>query len=180
MDPSDAIQIVSLIILLFLSAFFSSAETALLSISQVRIRTLIEEGNKRAVTLEKVISNKGKMLSAILIGNNVVNLSASSLITTLAIKKFGNAYVGIATGVITLLILIFGAGVQLYRLQGQLRSARAEEEALAAQITQLEKENEALSEDLANAGDPELIEKIAREELGMVMQNEKVFYMYGG
>ena len=108
MDPSDAIQIVSLIILLFLSAFFSSAETALLSISQVRIRTLIEEGNKRAVTLEKVISNKGKMLSAILIGNNVVNLSASSLITTLAIKKFGNAYVGIATGVITLLILIFG------------------------------------------------------------------------
>ena len=108
MDPSDAIQIVSLIFLLFLSAFFSSAETALLTISQVRIRTLIEEGNKRAVTLDKVISNKGKMLSAILIGNNVVNLSASSLITTLVIKKFGNAYVGIATGIITLLILIFG------------------------------------------------------------------------
>ncbi|MCI8464724.1 MAG: HlyC/CorC family transporter [Lachnospiraceae bacterium] len=108
MDPSDAIQIVSLILLLFLSAFFSSAETALLTVSQVRIRTLIEEGNKRAATLERVISNKGKMLSAILIGNNVVNLSASSLITTLVIKKFGNAYVGIATGVITLLILIFG------------------------------------------------------------------------
>ncbi len=108
MDPSDVIQIVSLIVLLFLSAFFSSAETALLSISQVRIRTLIEEGNKRAATLDRVISNKGKMLSAILIGNNVVNLSASSLITTLAIKKFGNAYVGFATGVITLLILIFG------------------------------------------------------------------------
>ncbi len=108
MDPSDVIQLISLIVLLFLSAFFSSAETALLTISQVRIRTLIEEGNKRALTLERVISNKGKMLSAILIGNNVVNLSASSLITTLVIKKFGNAYVGIATGVITLLILIFG------------------------------------------------------------------------
>ncbi len=108
MDPSDVIQIVSLITLLFLSAFFSSAETALLTISQVRIRTLIEEGNKRAVALERVISNKGKMLSAILIGNNVVNLSASSLITSLVIKKFGSAYVGIATGVITLLILIFG------------------------------------------------------------------------
>ena len=90
-------------------------------------------------------------------------------------RRAGN----LLTGLI-LLILIFGAGVQLYRLQGQLRSARAEVEALAAQITQLEKENEALSEDLANAGDPELIEKIAREELGMVMQNEKVFYMYGG
>lgn len=108
MDPSDAIQIVSLIILLFLSAFFSSAETALVTVSQVRIRTLIEEGNKRAVTLERVISSKSKMLSAILIGNNVVNLSASSLITTLAIRKLGSAYVGIATGVITLLILIFG------------------------------------------------------------------------
>ena len=53
-------------------------------------------------------------------------------------------------------------------------------QALAAQIAQLERENEALSEDLANAGDPSLIEKIAREELGMVMPNEKVFYTYGG
>ncbi|MCD2492094.1 hemolysin family protein [Lacrimispora sp. NSJ-141] len=108
MDPSDVIQIVVLLVLLFLSAFFSSSETALLSMSNVRIRTLIDEGNQKAVTLEKVVHNKGKMLSAILIGNNVVNLSASSLITSLVIKKFGNAYVGIATGVITLLILIFG------------------------------------------------------------------------
>ncbi len=108
MDPSDVIQIVVLLVLLFLSAFFSSSETALLSMSNVRIRTLVDEGNQKAVTLEKVVHNKGKMLSAILIGNNVVNLSASSLITSLVIKKFGNAYVGAATGVITLLILIFG------------------------------------------------------------------------
>ena len=86
---------------------------------------------------------------------------------------------GFLTGLI-LLVLILGAGVQLYRLQGQLRTARAEEAALSAQIAQLEKENEALSADIANAGDPELIEKIAREELGMVMQNEKVFYTIGG
>ncbi len=108
MDPSDVIQIVSIVILLCLSAFFSSAETALLGVSPVRIRTLVEEGSKRARILEKVVSNKSKMLSAILIGNNVVNLSSSSLITTFVIKKFGNAYVGIATGLITLLILIFG------------------------------------------------------------------------
>lgn len=108
MDPSDVIQLLSLILLLCLSAFFSSSETALLSISQMRIRTLVDEGNKRAMTLERVVSNKSKMLSAILIGNNVVNLSASSLITSLVIKHFGNAYVGIATGIITLLILIFG------------------------------------------------------------------------
>ena len=108
MDPSDVIQLLSLILLLCLSAFFSSSETALLSISQMRIRTLVDEGNKRAMTLERVVSNKSKMLSAILIGNNVVNLSASSLITSLVINHFGNAYVGIATGIITLLILIFG------------------------------------------------------------------------
>ena len=108
MDPSDVIQLLSLILLLCLSAFLSSSETALLSISQMRIRTLVDEGNKRAMTLERVVSNKSKMLSAILIGNNVVNLSASSLITSLVINHFGNAYVGIATGIITLLILIFG------------------------------------------------------------------------
>ena len=68
----------------------------------------MEEGNKRAVTLEKVVHNKSKMLSAILIGNNVVNLSSSSLITTFVIRKLGNAYVGAATGILTLLILIFG------------------------------------------------------------------------
>ncbi len=90
-------------------------------------------------------------------------------------RRTGN----LLTGLI-LLVMILGVGVQLYRLQGQLRSARDEEEALAAQIAQLERENEALSEDLANAGDPSLIEKIAREELGMVMPNEKVFYTYGG
>lgn len=90
-------------------------------------------------------------------------------------RRAGN----LLTGLI-LLVLILGVGVQLYRLQDQLRTARAEEEALSAQITQLEKENEALSTDLANAGDPELIEKIAREELGMVLQNEKVFYTIGG
>ena len=90
-------------------------------------------------------------------------------------RRTGN----LLTGLI-LLVMILGVGVQLYRLQGQLRSARDEEAALAAQITQLERENESLSEDLANAGDPALIEKIAREELGMVMPNEKVFYTYGG
>lgn len=86
---------------------------------------------------------------------------------------------GFLTGLI-LLVLIVGVGVQLYRLQDQLRIARAEEAALSAQIDQLERENEELAADIANAGDPELIEKIAREELGMVLQNEKVFYTVGG
>ena len=77
-------------------------------------------------------------------------------------------------------MLLLGVGVQLYRMQEKLKTARAEEEALDAQIAQIEQENASLQEDLDNAGDPELIEEIAREELGMVVRNEKVFYTIGG
>ncbi len=107
MDSSVVIQIIVLIILLGLSAFFSSAETCLVTINKIRIRTLIEEGNKRALTLLKVTEDSGKMLSAILIGNNIVNLSASSISTMIA-YNFGGSAVAIATGIITLLILLFG------------------------------------------------------------------------
>lgn len=108
MDPSVASQILILIVLLTLSAFFSSSETALTTVNRIRIRTLIEEGNKKAITLGRVIENSGKMLSAILIGNNIVNISASSIATILATKLLGDAGAGIATGVLTLLVLIFG------------------------------------------------------------------------
>lgn len=108
LDPSVAIRIVILVFLLFLSAFFSCSETALTTVSRIRIRTLIEEGSKRAVTLEKVVENPGKMLGAILIGNNIVNISSSSLATVLAMDILGDAGAGIATGIITLLVLIFG------------------------------------------------------------------------
>lgn len=108
MDPSDAIQLIVLLLLLALSAFFSSAETAMTTVNKIRIQTLAEEGNKRAVTLLKAVNDSGKMLSAVLIGNNIVNLSASALATSVTIKLFGNAAVGIATGILTLLILILG------------------------------------------------------------------------
>jgi len=108
LDSSDAIQLGVLIALIGLSAFFSSAETSLTTVNKIRIKTLADQGNKKAVTLLKVIDDSGKMLSAILIGNNIVNLSASALATTLALNIWGNAAVGIATGVLTLLILLFG------------------------------------------------------------------------
>lgn len=108
MDSSDAIQLLTLVILLMLSAFFSSAETALTMVNKIRVRTLSETGYKKAVILTKVIENQSKMLSAILIGNNIVNLSASSLATTLALSIWGNKAVGVATGILTLLILVFG------------------------------------------------------------------------
>ena len=108
MGPSDAIQLVALIILLALSAFFSSAETALTTVNRLRIRGLVEDGNERAIILAKVIDDPGKLLSAILIGNNIVNISASSIATLLATEFFGSAGAGIATGGMTLLVLIFG------------------------------------------------------------------------
>ncbi len=107
MDSSDVAQLISLLILLALSAFFSSAETALTTCNRIRMRALAEEGSKKAAMLENILDDQGKMLSAILIGNNIVNLSASSIATILA-TKYGSAWAGIATGILTILILIFG------------------------------------------------------------------------
>lgn len=107
MDSSDVTQLIILLILLGLSAFFSSAETALTTVNKIRIRSLAEEGSKRAKTVLKITDDSGKMLSAILIGNNIVNLSAASLTTTLA-YSFGGSMVAIASGILTLLILLFG------------------------------------------------------------------------
>lgn len=110
LDSGDSvgIRLVLVILLLSLSGFFSSAETALTTVSKMRIRTLAEAGDKKAITLMKVIENPGKMLSMILVGNNIVNLSASSMMTTLTMELFGSKAVGVATGVLTLLILVFG------------------------------------------------------------------------
>ena len=108
MGPSETGQLITVIILLCLSAFFSSSETALTTVNQIRMRTLAYNGDKRAARVLRVTGNPGKMLSAILIGNNIVNLSASSISTSLAIHLFGNTGAGIATGILTFLILIFG------------------------------------------------------------------------
>lgn len=106
MDTPGVIQLVFLIVLLILSGFFSSAETALTTVNRVRMRALEEEGNKRAAKVNKILDNYSKMLSSILIGNNIVNLTASSLATTLALRI--NLAVGIATGILTIVVLICG------------------------------------------------------------------------
>ena len=105
MNPEDTFQLIILVILLLLSAFFSSAETALTTANRIRILTLADDGNKRAARVLKITADSGKMLSAILIGNNIVNLTASSITTSLAIRLFGNVGAGIATGILTVLIL---------------------------------------------------------------------------
>lgn len=108
MDPSVILRLCILIILLALSAFFSSSETALTTVNVHTIRALVEDGNRQAKRVLQLIENPAAMLSSILIGNNLVNISATSLATTLAIDVFGSAGAGIATGVLTILVLIFG------------------------------------------------------------------------
>ncbi|MDO4294631.1 MAG: hemolysin family protein [bacterium] len=105
---ASAIRILVLLVLLFLSAFFSSSETALMTVNKIRMRNLAEDGDKAAIRVLQVTDDPAKMLSAILIGNNIVNLSASSLATVLATELYGKQWIGLATGILTLLILVFG------------------------------------------------------------------------
>ncbi len=101
------IRIVVLIVLLVLSGLFSSTETAFISANAIRLRSLAEDGNKKAARALCVLNNTSKMLSAVLIGNNIVNLTASSLTTTIAQNLWGNTAVSIATGILTFAVLIF-------------------------------------------------------------------------
>ena len=108
MDSSHIGQLLTILVMVFLSAFFSSSETALTTVNKIRMKNLAENGDKRAAKVLKVTSDSGKMLSAILIGNNIVNIFASSMATILAIDMFGDIGSGIATGALTIIILIFG------------------------------------------------------------------------
>lgn len=106
MDVPEGIQLISLLVLIILSGFFSSAETAFSTVNRVRMRTLEEEGSRRAAKVNKILESYSKMLSTVLIGNNIVNLSTSALTTTIALR-FGIP-VAVATGVLTLVILLGG------------------------------------------------------------------------
>lgn len=108
METSDVAQLIIIIVLIFLSGFFSSAETAFSTLNRVRMRNLEEEGSKKAARVNKILESYSKMLSAILIGNNIVNLSASSLTTAFVIGVCGNAYIGIGTGILTIVVLLDG------------------------------------------------------------------------
>lgn len=108
MDTSDVIQLIVLIILLFLSAFFSSAETALTSVNRIKIKTMADEGDKKAKIVLDVLENTGKMLSTILIGNNIVNITTTSLATALTIKIFGSIFIGVVTAILTIVVLLYG------------------------------------------------------------------------
>ena len=108
MEIDDIWQLSVLVVLLIMSAFFSASETALMTLSKIRIRTKVNEKIPGFIKIQKLVANPSNLLAAILVGNNMVNIGASALATSLAIKHFGNTGVGIATGVMTFLVLIFG------------------------------------------------------------------------
>jgi len=107
MDPDGTWQIISLVILLGISAFFSASETALMTLSKIRLRHMVDSQIYGAALINKLLKNPSKLLGAILVGNNVANIGASALATSLAIKYLGDSGVGIATAVMTILVLIF-------------------------------------------------------------------------
>lgn len=84
------------------------SETALMALSKIRIRHMVEEGVKGAKLVEKLAEDPSRLLGAILIGNNIVNIGASALATSVAVKAFGEGAVGVVTIVMTILVLIFG------------------------------------------------------------------------
>lgn len=108
MDTDSSMQFVILAVLLALSAIFSSAETAFLSTNKIRLRNLQEDGEKKADLVLDLLENQNRLISTLLVGNNIVNISSSALATKMATDYFGDPGVGIATGIMTLLVLVFG------------------------------------------------------------------------
>ncbi len=102
------LDIITLAILLVLSAFFSGTETALIAVDRIRIRHLVKKRNKSAILIEEFKANPQKMLTTILIGNNVVNIAAAAIATTVALQMFSNYAISISVGIMTFLILVLG------------------------------------------------------------------------
>ena len=96
-----------LMILLFLSAFFSATETAFLSLNRLKVHHLVKKEVHNAQRVMKMVTNSSQLLTTILVGNNIVNIAASALSTSIALRLYGQAGIGIAVGVLTILILIF-------------------------------------------------------------------------
>ena len=107
-STANILQIGLLVVLLLGSGFFSASETSLMSLSKIRIRYMEDEGVKGAKLVGSLIEKSSDLLSSILVGNNIVNIAATSVSTSLFINIFGDGGVAIATAVMTVLVLVFG------------------------------------------------------------------------
>lgn len=108
MNPENIRNIIALAVLILMSGYFSATETAFLSCNKTRLRTMAEKGNKRAALVNKLNESYDRLLSTILIGNNIVNLAAASIGTVLFVRLYGDIGATVSTAVITVLVLIFG------------------------------------------------------------------------
>ena len=106
-DVSTSTLIIILIVLIFLSAYFSASETSMMTLNRYRLKHLAKQGNRSAIRVEKLLQHPDKLLSLVLIGNNLINIVASALATIIGIRLYGNAGVAIATGILTFVILVF-------------------------------------------------------------------------
>ena len=107
----EFIIILVIIVLLFLSSFFAAAEMAFVSVNRITVRRQSKRGGKNAIVLEKLLKQPGEVVSAIVIGNNLVNISASILAGTLIAYFFGDIGLGIATAIMTMLVVVFGEAI---------------------------------------------------------------------
>jgi len=111
----DVLEILLFVICVILSAFFSSSEVALISITRAKTRTLVNEGKHGSKALAALKEKPDRLLITILIGNNIVNIAAASIATAIAIRTFGDVGVGIATGLVVIILLVFGEiGPKIY------------------------------------------------------------------
>ena len=106
-DIPNSALFITLVILIAISAYFSSSETSMMSLNRYRLRHLAKDKNKVAMRVEKLLTKPDKLIGLILIGNNLVNILASAIATILGQRLFGDAGIAIATGILTLVILIF-------------------------------------------------------------------------
>ena len=108
MDTGSILQILSLALLVLLSAYFSATETAFSSVNRIRLKNMAEDGSRKAALALSLADQYDNLLSTILIGNNIVNIAAASLATVLFTRHFGNAGATLSTVVMTVVVLIFG------------------------------------------------------------------------
>ena len=107
-DTSDIIILVSLAFLVLMSAYFSATEMAFASLNRLRVKGMAEDGNKKAKLVIKLLEDFDRLISAVLVGNNIVNILSTSLATLMFVKHFGDVGVTLSTVVMTILVLIFG------------------------------------------------------------------------
>ncbi|MFW0976603.1 HlyC/CorC family transporter [Leclercia pneumoniae] len=104
---STTALIVTLIIMVVISAYFSGSETGMMTLNRYRLRHRAKQGNRAARRVEKLLRKPDRLISLVLIGNNLVNILASALSTIVGMRLYGNAGVAIATGVLTFVVLVF-------------------------------------------------------------------------